>query len=118
MSERSKQAHSTATQDVTNATGEQIELPRIGNALALSGLIGLGITNPSASIQGLVSLLDATSNDVVNLSYVTAGLKTLAAVGEKSGFSWISGPTGIALEIVGMVEVSHSFKFVQEEHLT
>ncbi|KAF9556888.1 TPR-like protein [Agrocybe pediades] len=46
----------------------------------------------------------------MNLSYLSAGIKVLAVIGEKSGFSWVSGPAGIALEIVRIVESAQTNK--------
>ncbi|KAF4609489.1 hypothetical protein D9613_012341 [Agrocybe pediades] len=82
----------------------------VGNAVALSGLLGMAITNPAGSAQGLVSFLESTPNDTMNLSYLSAGIKVLAVIGEKSGFSWVSGPAGIALEIVRIVESAQANK--------
>ncbi|KAF9552427.1 TPR-like protein, partial [Agrocybe pediades] len=103
MDKRSKSAR-------TPAAADEPVLPSIGNAVALSGLIGMAITNPAGSAHGLVSFLESTPNDVMNLSYLRAGIKLLAVIGEKSGFSWVSGPAGIALEIVGLVESAQANK--------
>ncbi|KAF4609552.1 hypothetical protein D9613_012334 [Agrocybe pediades] len=94
----------------TPAVADDPVLPSIGNAVALSGLLGMAITNPAGSAQGLVSFLESTPNDAMNLSYLSAGIKVLAVIGEKSGFSWVSGPAGIALEIVGIVESAQANK--------
>ncbi|KAF4609564.1 hypothetical protein D9613_012353 [Agrocybe pediades] len=103
MDKRSKSARTPAVVD-------EPVLPSIGNAVALSGLIGMAITNPAGSAQGLVSFLESTPNDAMDLSYLSAGIKVLAVIGEKSGFSWVSGPAGIALEIVGIVESAQANK--------
>ncbi|KAF9556880.1 TPR-like protein [Agrocybe pediades] len=98
MDKRSKSAR-------TPAVADEPVLPSIGNAVAISGLIGMAITNPAGSAQGLVSFLESTPNDAMDLSYLSAGIKVLAVIGARLA---ILGQGGIGKTSLSLVILHHA----------